>query len=75
MTRGTQLRRPVDIGGACTGHLSADNIMPRSRKRHRGTVHLIGDHMIEAWALENEEHVALLNQRRVPERKDCGVVT
>jgi len=75
VTGGTRLRCPVDVGRACTGHLSADNIMSRSRKWRRGTVYLIGDYMIKAWALENEEHVVLFNQRRVPEREDCGVVT
>jgi len=29
MTMGTRLRHPVDIGRACTGYLSADNVVTR----------------------------------------------
>jgi len=64
-----------DIGGARTGHLSANNIMTRGRKRRRSTMHLRGDYMEEAWTLEDEEDVLLFNQQGVPKGEDRGVIT
>jgi len=73
MTWRTRVRYSVEVGCACTGHLSANYKMPWDRKRRCGTVYLRGDHVVESWALENEEYAVLLNQRRVPDSENSGV--